>query len=143
MAPAAAQVALKWLLDQDGVGAIPKASRRESQQANLDALKIGLDDDDRKKIAGLPKNKRFVDPGFSPAWDCSIEDLSLGMASSEARNRGVFKESTRLASDELPPSQGGGVPRRVAVRLYKHASEWPLAGPLPCRPWFLSSGRAP
>src|ERR1700761_978435 len=34
----AAQVALKWLLDQDGVAAIPKASRRESQQANLDAL---------------------------------------------------------------------------------------------------------
>jgi 2,5-diketo-D-gluconate reductase B len=63
------QVALKWLLDQDGVGAIPKASRRENQQANLDALKIRLDDDDRKKIASLPKNKRFVAPGFSPAWD--------------------------------------------------------------------------
>jgi 2,5-diketo-D-gluconate reductase B len=65
----AAQVALKWLLDQDGVAAIPKASRRESQQANLDALKVRLDDDDRKKIAGLPKNKRFVAPGFSPVWD--------------------------------------------------------------------------
>ena len=36
----AAQVALKWLLDQDGVAAIPKASRAESQQANLDALKV-------------------------------------------------------------------------------------------------------
>ena len=35
----AAQVALKWLLDQDGVAAIPKASRAESQQANLDALR--------------------------------------------------------------------------------------------------------
>src|SRR6266478_9642096 len=33
----AAQVALKWLLDQDGVAAIPKASRAESQQANLGA----------------------------------------------------------------------------------------------------------
>jgi 2,5-diketo-D-gluconate reductase B len=65
----AAQVALKWLLDQDGVAAIPKASRRESQQANLDALKVRLDDEDRKKIAGLPKNKRCVSPGFSPAWD--------------------------------------------------------------------------
>ena len=65
----AAQVALKWLLDQDGVAAIPKASRRESQQANFDALKVRLDDDDRKKIAALPKNKRFVTPGFSPAWD--------------------------------------------------------------------------
>ncbi|THD59227.1 MAG: aldo/keto reductase [Bradyrhizobium sp.] len=65
----AAQVALKWLLDQDGVAAIPKASRRESQQANLGALHVGLDDEDVKAIAGLPKNKRFVNPGFAPAWD--------------------------------------------------------------------------
>ena len=65
----AAQVALKWLLDQDGVAAIPKASRAESQKANFDALNIGLDDEDIKAIAGLPKDKRFVNPGFSPAWD--------------------------------------------------------------------------
>ena len=65
----AAQVALKWLLDQDGVVAIPKASRAESQQANLDAQNIGLDDEDMKAIAGLPKDKRCVNPGFAPAWD--------------------------------------------------------------------------
>src|SRR5450631_4943420 len=65
----AAQVALKWLLDQDGVAAIPKASRAESQQANLDALNIGLDDEDIKAIAGLPKGQRLVNPGFAPAWD--------------------------------------------------------------------------
>jgi len=65
----AAQVALKWLLDQDGVSAIPKASRKESQQANLDALNIGLDDEDRQAIAGLPKDRRCVNPGFAPAWD--------------------------------------------------------------------------
>ena len=65
----AAQVALKWLLDQDGVAAIPKASRRESQRANLDALNIGLDDEDREAIAGLPKNKRCVDPAGGPDWD--------------------------------------------------------------------------
>jgi 2,5-diketo-D-gluconate reductase B len=65
----AAQVALKWLLDQDGVAAIPKASRAESQQANLDALKVKLDDDDRKAIAALPKDRRCVNPAFAPAWD--------------------------------------------------------------------------
>ena len=64
-----AQVALKWLLDQDGVAAIPKAARRESQQANLDALNIKLDEADRKAIAALPKDQRFVKPGFSPVWD--------------------------------------------------------------------------
>jgi 2,5-diketo-D-gluconate reductase B len=65
----AAQVALKWLLDQDGVAAIPKASRAESQRANLDALNVGLDDEDRQAIAALPKDRRCVNPGFAPAWD--------------------------------------------------------------------------
>jgi 2,5-diketo-D-gluconate reductase B len=65
----AAQVALKWLLDQDGVAAIPKASRAESQKANLDALNVGLDDEDRQAIAALPKDRRCVNPGFAPAWD--------------------------------------------------------------------------
>jgi 2,5-diketo-D-gluconate reductase B len=65
----AAQVALKWLLDQDGVAAIPKASGRDSQKANLDALHVGLDDEDMQAIAALPKNQRCVNPGFAPAWD--------------------------------------------------------------------------
>ena len=65
----AAQVAIAWLLDQDGVMAIPKAGRPESQQANLDALKIRLDDEDRAAIAALPKNQRFVRPPFAPDWD--------------------------------------------------------------------------
>ena len=65
----AAQVALKWLLDQDGVAAIPKASRAESQKANLDALNVGLDDEDMQAIAALPKDRRCVNPGFAPAWD--------------------------------------------------------------------------
>ena len=64
-----AQIALKWLLDQDNVAAIPKASRRESQQSNLDALSITLDDTDRAAIAALPKDQRFVSPAFAPAWD--------------------------------------------------------------------------
>lgn len=65
----AAQVALKWLLDQDGVAAIPKASRAESQKANLDALKLSLDDEDRAAIAALPKDRRCVNPSMAPAWD--------------------------------------------------------------------------
>jgi 2,5-diketo-D-gluconate reductase B len=64
-----AQVALKWLLDQDGVAAIPKAQRPQSQQANLDAWTVTLDDDDRRAIAALTKNRRLVDPAFAPDWD--------------------------------------------------------------------------
>jgi 2,5-diketo-D-gluconate reductase B len=64
----AAQVAIAWLLDQEGVIAIPKAQRPESQQANLDALNIRLDDDDRRAIASLPKGQRYVQPPFAPDW---------------------------------------------------------------------------
>ena len=64
-----AQVALKWLLDQPGVAAISKAKRAESQQANLDALRIELDDTDRAVISMLPKTQRFINPGGAPVWD--------------------------------------------------------------------------
>jgi 2,5-diketo-D-gluconate reductase B len=65
----AAQVAIAWLLDQDGVIAIPKAQRPESQQSNLDALKIHLDDEGRAAIAALPKDRRYVTPPFAPDWN--------------------------------------------------------------------------
>lgn len=63
------QVALKWLLDQDGVCAIPKAQSPASQRANLAAFSVPLDDEDRKAIAALPKDRRFVRPAFAPDWD--------------------------------------------------------------------------
>jgi 2,5-diketo-D-gluconate reductase B len=65
----AAQVALAWLLEQNGVMAIPKARSEASQRSNLGALKIKLDFDDRALIAKLPKDQRFVKPAFSPEWD--------------------------------------------------------------------------
>lgn len=63
------QVSLAWLLEQDNVAAIPKSASRANQQANLDALKVRLDDDDRAAIAGLAKDVRIVNPDFAPAWD--------------------------------------------------------------------------
>ena len=60
---------MKWLLDQDGVAAIPKAGRAVSQQANLDAQKLVLDDADRAVIAALPKHVRLVNPGWAMQWD--------------------------------------------------------------------------
>jgi len=51
------------------VAAIPKAGRIESQQANLDALKLRLNEDDRAHIQALPKDRRLVDPAFAPLWD--------------------------------------------------------------------------
>ncbi len=66
-----AQVAIAWLLDQPGVIAIPKAQRLESQRSNFAALDVRLDDEDRKAIAGLPKNLRHVRPPFAPDWDAT------------------------------------------------------------------------
>jgi 2,5-diketo-D-gluconate reductase B len=65
----AAQVALAWLLDQPDVAVIPKAGRRESQLANLEAMRLRLDDADRRAIAALPKTLRCVSPPFAPMWD--------------------------------------------------------------------------
>jgi 2,5-diketo-D-gluconate reductase B len=65
----AAQVALAWLLDQPDVAVIPKAERRESQIANLEATQLRLDDADRSAIAALPKTLRCVNPPFAPVWD--------------------------------------------------------------------------
>jgi 2,5-diketo-D-gluconate reductase B len=64
-----AQVALAWLLEQEGVAAIPKSGRVENMRANLAALDLRLTDADRAAIARLPKNRRFVNPAWSPVWD--------------------------------------------------------------------------
>ncbi|HGM5554235.1 TPA: aldo/keto reductase [Pseudomonas putida] len=63
------QVALKWLLDQPNVAAIPKASSRANQLANLASLQVELDAEDHALIAALPKNQRQVSPDFAPVWD--------------------------------------------------------------------------
>ncbi|WP_431282050.1 aldo/keto reductase [Humitalea sp. 24SJ18S-53] len=65
------QVALAWLMRQDGVVPIPKASRRENLAANLAALDIAplLTEADLAAIAALPKDKRAVNPVFAPDWN--------------------------------------------------------------------------
>lgn len=67
------QVALKWLLDQPNVAAIPKASSEANQLANLASLEVRLDDEDRALIAGLSKRERQVSPDFAPVWDAFDE----------------------------------------------------------------------
>lgn len=50
-----AQVALAWLLRQDGVVVIPKAVRPEHVRANRAALDLVLDDEDLGRLqAGFP-----------------------------------------------------------------------------------------
>ncbi|RMF53539.1 MAG: aldo/keto reductase, partial [Bacteroidetes bacterium] len=66
-----AQVALRWLLQQDGVVAIPKAARPEHAAANIDVFDFTLTDEEMRQIHGLARpDGRVVDPpGLAPAWD--------------------------------------------------------------------------
>jgi 2,5-diketo-D-gluconate reductase B len=63
-----AQVALAWLLAEDGVAMVPKAASPARQKENLGALALRLDAEDVAAIAALPKDRRFVNPSFAPDW---------------------------------------------------------------------------
>jgi len=64
------QIALRWLIQQGDVSAIPKASTREHQSSNLDIFDFELDDQEIRKIGELAsKGKRKIDPDFAPDWD--------------------------------------------------------------------------
>ncbi len=63
------QVALRWLIQQKNVCAIPKATSLEHQKANLDIFDFELSREDIEEISSLARNDRKVDPGFGPEWD--------------------------------------------------------------------------
>lgn len=64
-----AQIALRWLIEQEQVVAIPKASTKEHLQENLDIYDFALEDDDFYAIDDLDKSTRLTDPDFAPEWD--------------------------------------------------------------------------
>lgn len=64
----AAQVALRWLLDQPQVVVLPKAASRRNRLANLDVWDFELADDERARIDALPKDRRRFDPPWAPDW---------------------------------------------------------------------------
>jgi 2,5-diketo-D-gluconate reductase B len=64
-----AQVALAWLIGQEGVSAVPKASSPERRRENLGALSVELSADERAALDALPKDRRFVETQWSPDWD--------------------------------------------------------------------------
>ena len=66
----AGQVALRWLIQQDGVSAIPRSSSVEHAQSNFDIFDFELSSDDMQKIHQLSLGRqRLVDPDESPDWD--------------------------------------------------------------------------
>jgi 2,5-diketo-D-gluconate reductase B len=65
----AGQVALRWLIEQPHVTAVPKASSHERRVENLDVFDFALTDSDRERIAALRKDQRRIDPSWAPDWD--------------------------------------------------------------------------
>lgn len=66
----AAQVALRWLVEQDRVAAIPATSNPHHAATNLDIFDFQLSETDQERIAGLDKKRRICKPeGLSPEWD--------------------------------------------------------------------------
>ena len=63
------QVALRWLIEQENVLAIPRSSHPEHILSNFDIFDFELDAEDKDRIAKLPKNKRKINPSFAPEWD--------------------------------------------------------------------------
>ncbi len=65
------QVTLRWLLQQDGVSAIPRSSREAHAKANFEIFDFSLSDAEMAEIFALARNgSRIVNPGgLAPAWD--------------------------------------------------------------------------
>ena len=65
----AAQVALRWLVQQDRVSTIPKAASHDHRVANFDIFDFELSDDEMEKVNALERGQRVIDPGFAPDWE--------------------------------------------------------------------------
>jgi 2,5-diketo-D-gluconate reductase B len=66
-----AQVALRWLVQQKIIAAIPRSSNATRIAENLDVFDFELSDDDMRRIGALKRpDGRIANPaGRAPAWD--------------------------------------------------------------------------
>lgn len=65
----AAQITLRWLVQQENVVAIPKAASREHRVTNLDIFDFSLTEDEMSQIHQLNRNHRLSNPSWAPVWD--------------------------------------------------------------------------
>ena len=66
---APSQVALRWLIQQDNVAAIPRASSHEHRVSNFDVFDFSLTDEEMEEIHGLSRRERLINPHWAPVWD--------------------------------------------------------------------------
>ncbi|TPE40289.1 aldo/keto reductase [Pontibacter mangrovi] len=64
------QVSLRWLLQQDGVLAIPRSSSEKHMKSNAAIFDFELTQEEMQQINQLTQeNTRLVNPAWAPAWD--------------------------------------------------------------------------
>ena len=65
------QVALRWLLQQPGVGAIPKSASPDHMRENLQVFDFELTEEEMKRIFRLETGERLTGSPVTPApeWD--------------------------------------------------------------------------
>lgn len=67
-----AQIILRWHIQQDGIGAIPRSSNPERIRQNIAVFDFALDDEDMAAISAMTsRNHRICDFDFSPQWDAA------------------------------------------------------------------------
>ena len=64
-----AQVALRWLVQQERVVAIPGAQSVEQLRDNLKVLDVALTNEEMAAISALARGTRIVNPPHGPSWD--------------------------------------------------------------------------
>ncbi|QNN23226.1 aldo/keto reductase [Planctomycetales bacterium ZRK34] len=64
-----AQIVLRWLIQQEHVAAIPRASSSHHRRSNFDIFNFELDDDQMRRISELGGDQRLIDPEWAPAWE--------------------------------------------------------------------------
>ncbi|REL37688.1 aldo/keto reductase [Rhodohalobacter sp. SW132] len=65
----AGQISLRWLIEQENVVAIPKATSETHLQENIDIFDFELSDEEFNSIDELDKTTRLVNPSFAPDWE--------------------------------------------------------------------------
>src|SRR5262249_25678441 len=63
-----AQVALRWLVQQERVAAIPKASTPKHLEEDLPVFDFALSPSEMDEVASCAREGRLIDPEFAPSW---------------------------------------------------------------------------
>lgn len=64
------QISLRWLLQQEGVSAIPKAAKEQHMRENFEIFDFEIDKTDMERIHGFAhEGGRLINPDWAPNWD--------------------------------------------------------------------------